>query len=74
MQWIDAISSQIKRFAYESEQRKLFVQFNDGATFVYDAVPPEKFASLKNAASKGKYLNSDIKGKFSAHKLPHPLA
>jgi len=43
---------------------QLFIQFNNGKSFVFLAVPPEVLETAKTIDSIGKYYHSDIKGKY----------
>ena len=40
----------------------LYVLFLGGGLYAYDGVPPREHAGLMVANSKGRYLNSEIKG------------
>ena len=55
-------STSIELVGYDEEARELFVRFhNRGRTYVYFDVPPEAYAALLEAPSKGRYLNFEIK-------------
>jgi len=45
----------------EGKERLLFVEFQDGARYVYADVSRQKAVALANAESTGKYLNERIK-------------
>lgn len=55
-------SSNIKAIGYEG--KKLIIQYNSGATYVYNNVPRALFEALTNAESKGKFVNENIKSFF----------
>ena len=64
MNWIDANSSNIERFAYDSLSRVLKVEFKNGGTYDYFDVPDTVFERMCSAPSKGQFLASDIKGVY----------
>lgn len=64
MNWIDANSSNIERFAYDPLSRVLKVAFRNGGTYDYFDVSPADFQRMCSAPSKGQFLASDIKGKY----------
>lgn len=47
----------------------LDVEFKHGATYRYKDVPRHVFYDFLHAESKGKFLNSEIKGNYSFSKL-----
>ena len=67
MKFKDVVSSNVKRIGYEKS--KLYVQFKSGATYFYKGVPEKLYKEMLNADSKGKYLNSQIKGKYEYQKI-----
>jgi KTSC domain len=55
-------STSIQLVGYDEDARELYVQFRlRGRTYVYFDVPPEAYAALLEAPSKGRYLNFEIK-------------
>ena len=55
-------STSIELVGYDEDAQELFVRFrNRGRTYVYFGVPPETYATLLEAPSKGRYLNFEIK-------------
>ena len=55
-------STSIELVGYDEDARELYVRFlNRGRTYVYFDVPPEAYAALLDAPSKGRYLNFEIK-------------
>lgn len=64
MNWIDANSSNIARFAYDSSSRILKVEFKNGGTYDYFDVPETVFERMRSAPSRGEFLASDIKGTY----------
>lgn len=72
MEMTPVISSNIQAVGYDQEKKQLHVQFNGGAVYIYAEVPKEVFDELMAAESKGKFINSQIKGKFAATKQEKP--
>lgn len=63
-------SSQIKAIGYDPETGTMRVDFNSGATYEYDGVSEEDFASVAGASSVGAAFNSTIKaGGYSYRKV-----
>ena len=64
-EWILAPeSSNIIRYSYEETNQILTVEFNSGSRYDYYDVPTHIFEGMKTADSKGKYLNSNVKGHY----------
>ena len=62
MNWQDIKSSAIASIAFELDQG-LYVLFNDGSEWVYEA-PYKVFKDWLKAESKGKFFNMEVRGKF----------
>lgn len=66
-------SSQLCEFGYDAATKTLAIRFNgrsgEKTVYTYAEVPPEVFAGLQEAESKGKYFGSAIKGQFEFTKL-----
>ena len=58
MQLTTVESSMIHAVGYEPQTRTLEVVFNSGQTYQYADVPPEEYAGLMAAASKGSYMRA----------------
>lgn len=58
-----ANSSQVKNVAI-TDQNELVVTFTKGTDYLYKGVTPELFEQMLKSESVGKFLNSNIKGKF----------
>lgn len=61
MNWKDIKSSAIASIAYEVDS--LYVLFQDGSEWVYDA-PISVFKDWLQAESKGKFFNVNVRSKF----------
>jgi len=62
-------SSVIASFHYNGAQHALDVVFNSGNVYRYLNVPEEVYESMKNAFSKGTFLNTEIKPKYRFKKI-----
>ncbi|RYG58349.1 KTSC domain-containing protein, partial [bacterium] len=54
---------------YNAAEKKLYVQWKSGPVYAYYGVPKETYAEMQKAPSLGKFLNTEIKGKFEEEKL-----
>ena len=62
-------SSNIKKSEYDTETKKLVVEFANGFRYEYDEVPMQTYTKFRMAESQGKYFTSDISKKFKYKKL-----
>jgi KTSC domain len=62
-------SSVIKYFRYDAANRRLIVLFVSGIEYGYENFPKEVYEQMRIAYSKGKFLNENIKGKYSFKKI-----
>ena len=62
-------SSVIDHFIYDEANRRLRVFFISGIVYDYINVPGDLYNKLRNAISKGKFLNKHIKGKYAFKKV-----
>lgn len=61
-------SSNIRAIGYDETSLELWVEFNDGSTYIYDRVPAIVHAEMMEAPSKGSYLNRVVKGNYGFSK------
>jgi len=61
---IEVKSSNLKAVGYVMKDRELTVEFRTGGKYVYEAVPPEIFATMMTAPSIGRYFLQEVRGKF----------
>ncbi len=59
-------SDVIHAMGYDPEIQLLEIIFNDGRIYQYRSVPPEVYDGLKNAESKGRYFQENIRGEFQS--------
>ncbi len=57
-------SSNIEAIGYDDETQELHVQFLSSGYYIYSEVPRGVFDDLMNAASKGSFLNREVKGTY----------
>lgn len=62
-------SSNLAGIAYEPNQMILTVWFLNGSIYNYYDVPQSTWVSFMGAASKGKYLAANIKGRFGYERV-----
>lgn len=53
-------SSNIKRTEYDTETKKLVVEFNNGLKYEYDEVPHQAYTKFRAAESQGKFFVTEI--------------
>lgn len=64
-EWISTPeSSNIAGFCYDESAEILTVEFNNGTKYDYFDVPEHIGNGMKDAESRGGYLNKEIKGKY----------
>lgn len=62
-------SSNIKKTEYDTETKKLVVEFNNGFKYEYEEVPHQIYTKFRMAESQGKFFVSDISKTFKYKKL-----
>lgn len=62
-------STVIAHIEYKPETKVLKVIFLSGAVYAYYQVPEDVYVSMKQARSKGQFLNEQIKGNYRFRKL-----
>lgn len=58
-------STAIRRFSYEPEKRTLYVTFVSGQDYAYEDVPAEVAGGLREAVSKGRFFQANIRDRFA---------
>ena len=53
-------SSNIKSTEYDTESKKLVVEFNNGFKYEYDEVPHQTYTKFRISESQGKFFVSEI--------------
>lgn len=62
-------SSNLKSSTYNTDEKKLLMEFNNGSIYEYDDVPWEIFTKFRMAESQGKYFNSSISKTYKYKKI-----
>ena len=62
-------SSNIKKTEYDTESKKLVVEFNNGHRYEYDEVPHQTYTKFRMSESQGKYFTTDIAKKYKYKKV-----
>jgi len=62
-------SSNIRKTEYDTETKKLVVEFNNGHRYEYDEVPHQTYTKFRMSESQGKYFTSEISKKFKYKKV-----
>ena len=62
-------SSNIKLTEYDTESKKLVVEFNNGFKYEYDEVPHQTYTKFRISESQGKFFTTEIAKKFKYKKL-----
>ncbi len=62
-------SSNLKKTEYDTDSKKLLVEFNNGMTYEYDEVPHNIYAQFRLSESQGKFFNSQISKTYKYKKL-----
>jgi aspartokinase-like uncharacterized kinase len=62
-------SSNIKKTEYDTETKKLIVEFNSNIKYEYDEVPHQIYTKFRKAESQGKFFTTDIAKNFKYKKL-----
>ena len=64
-------SSNIKKTEYDTETKKLVVEFNNGFKYEYENVPHQIYTKFRMAESRGKFFTTDISNTFKYKKLQY---
>ena len=62
-------SSNMVRSEYDTESKKMIVEFNNGSKYEYLEVPHKVYTQFRMSESQGKFFTSNISKKFSYNKL-----
>ena len=67
-------SSVILRFAYDQNERELWVEFTSGRKYVYSNIPEEVASAFRCAFARGAYFNTRIRDRFPHREVTHEEA
>lgn len=62
-------SSNLKRTEYDTETKKMLVEFNNGLKYEYDDVPHQIYTQFRMSESQGKFLTSKIVKTYKHKKI-----
>ena len=62
-------SSNVKKTEYDTETKKLVVEFNNGSLYEYDEVPHQVYTQFRMAQSQGNFFNTNISKTYPYKKL-----
>jgi hypothetical protein len=62
-------SSNLKKIEYDTETKKLIVEFNNSHRYEYDEIPHQLFTQLRMSESQGKFFSTKISKTFKYKKL-----
>jgi hypothetical protein len=63
------VSSDLRAVGYDAARRILEVEFHSGGIYQYFGVPSSVYSGLLQAGSKGRYLHTFIKGRYTYQKV-----
>lgn len=62
-------SSNIKHTEYDTETKKMLVEFNNGLKYEYTDIPHQLYTQFRMSESQGKFFSSKISRTFKYAKL-----
>ena len=62
-------SSNINKTVYDTETKKLVVEFNNGFKYEYDDVPHQTYTKFRLSESQGKFFVTEISKAFKYKKI-----
>ena len=62
-------SSHITKTEYDTETKKLIVEFKNGLRYEYDEVPHQLYTQFRMSESQGKFFSGKISKSFKYKKL-----
>jgi len=62
-------SSNIKRAEYDTETKKMIIDFNNNSRYEYENVPHQEYTRFRLSESQGKFFSSEIAKKYKFKKL-----
>ncbi|HEX5719369.1 MAG TPA: KTSC domain-containing protein [Thermoanaerobaculia bacterium] len=62
-------SSAISSVGYDRKAKTLELEFSSGGVYDYYEVPPEVYAELMSAESKGRFISERIRGQYQSERV-----
>lgn len=69
MDRISVSSSNLNSIGFDSDNKILEIEFNNGRIYQYSNVSKTEFGKLMKALSKGTYFNSNIKDNYNCRRI-----
>lgn len=69
MKRMPVVSSTLVSAGYDADINTLELEFRNGHTYCYFAVPKHIFDDLMTATSKGSYFNRNVKDRFPVQRV-----
>jgi hypothetical protein len=62
-------SSNLKKTEYDTETKKMLVEFNNGAKYEYSEVPHQLYTQFRMSESQGKFFSTKISKTYKYRKV-----
>jgi len=62
-------SSNIKKTEFDTETKKMLVEFNNGLKYEYDEVPHQVYTQFRMSESQGKFFSTKIAKTYKYRKV-----
>jgi aspartokinase-like uncharacterized kinase len=62
-------SSNLKKTEYDTETKKMLVEFNNGAKYEYSEFPHQLYTQFRMSESQGKFFNTKISKTYKYRKV-----
>lgn len=62
-------SSNIKGSIYDTSDKTLLIEFNNGSKYQYEDVPHQEYTKFRMAKSQGTFFSNEISKKYKYRKL-----
>ena len=62
-------SSNIKKTEFDTETKKMIVEFNNGLSYEYSDIPHQIYTKFRLSPSQGKFFMSEIAKKYTYKKV-----
>ena len=69
MNRVSVASTVLRSVGYDDSTSTLEVEFHNGVVYGYRSVPPEIYAALMSAASKGHYFDTVIRQSYQCRRV-----
>lgn len=69
MERLPVTSSVLRSVGYDDSNSTLEVEFHNGSIYEYRGVPPDIYAALMLAASKGQYFDATIRKSYDCRRI-----